>query len=195
MARCQRCNKFMFRRSASGYCGNCETIVAQEEEERRRKAEEERRRKEEEERRRKEEVERRRKEEEEEERRRKAEEERKRRAEEERKRKEEEERQRMRERSRPETVYRFIDNSSSDVFAKWLQADDFSRDESNEMVYMVLSMYTSDAEKEIMNGLGLSNAQLRSIDWKSHVRKSPSIRAKAQRIPPPFIKVPIRDLY
>ena len=77
MARCQRCNKFMFLKSSSGYCKDCDALNAEEErkrvaeearraeEERQRKAEEERKRKEEEERRRKAEEERRRKEEEE----------------------------------------------------------------------------------------------------------------------------------
>ena len=56
MAHCQRCNKFMFLKSSSGYCKDCDALNA--EEERKRKAEEERQRKAEEERKRKEEEER-----------------------------------------------------------------------------------------------------------------------------------------
>lgn len=142
MARCQRCNKFMLVKPASGFCKDCEILNAKEEEERRR--------------------------------------------------------------NRPETVFQFIDNSSSDVFAKWLQADDFYRElsepdfyreVSDPIVYMVLFMYTEDVEKEIINGVGISKEKLRTVDWKNYVRRSSRVRAKARTIPPLFIKVPIRDLF
>ncbi len=41
MARCLRCNKFMLLRPASGYCNDCDILIAKEEEERQRKAKEE----------------------------------------------------------------------------------------------------------------------------------------------------------
>ena len=171
MARCLRCNKFMLLRPASGYCNDCDILIAKEEEERRRKAEEEKRRKEEEERRRK--------------------------AEEEKRRKEEEERQRKAKeeyKRSPEGVFNYIENSTSDIFAEWLYCDD-ENDQSYEFQAYIKHPIESLAVEEIIKGTGITNEQLSSIDWKNFVRRNSKIRKKMQVINPPFIKVPIQNRY
>ena len=159
MARCQRCNKFMFLKSSSGYCKDCDALNAEEERKRvaeeARRAEEERQRKAEEERKRKEEEERRRKAEEE--RRRKEEEERQRKAEEERRRKEEEERQRNAEEHKKNELKASQKSQvipSAEGEKKYKRAKELQKEEKHTEAFKLFKQAADLGSSEACNELG-----------------------------------------